>query len=527
MVNIAKWKIVLVLIVSLWGLLYSAPNLVSQQTLEGIPNGLPNKHMSLGLDLRGGAHLLIEAKVDSAIGEQLQSLRRGIRSTLRRKPSIGYKNLATVRNGVTVTIIKEQDMSEARRKLREAGQGMALEADGQRLTLRFTDQILRDRQASIIEQVMVVIRKRVDETGLKEASLQRQGADRILLQVPGIEDTGKLKELIGSTAKMTFHLMDPEFSSASKPARLRPGVVAMKEYREKDDPNPIPPVWYLVKKRVEVSGENLVDAQPTVDHNSRPVVSFRFDPVGGRKFGNITRRNVKKPFAIVLDGEVISAPVIQEPILGGNGQISGNFTTESARKLAILLRSGALPVDLTFIEERTVGPGLGADSIQAGKIASIFSLIAVVVFMGFAYGRFGLFANVALALNLILLAAALSVLQATLTLPGIAGIVLTIGMAVDANVLVFERIREEAQAGRTPISAVDAGYRRAFTTIIDANLTTFIAALLLYMFGSGPVRGFAVTLAIGLMTSMFSAIMVTRVMVVTWLLKKRPQSLPL
>ena len=277
---------------------------------------------------------------------------------------------------------------------------------------------------------------------------------------------------------------------------------------------------------MEVSGENLVDSQPTVEQG-RPVVSFRFDPVGARRFGNVTKRNVNKPFAIVLDNEAISAPVIREPILGGNGIISGNFSTESARDLALLLRSGALPVPLTIIEERSVGPSLGADSIQAGKIASIAALVAVIIFMGFAYGRFGIMANVALALNLVLIAAALSVLQATLTLPGIAGIVLTIGMAVDANVLVFERIREESRAGRTPMSAVDTGYQRAFTTIIDANLTTFIAALLLYMFGSGPVKGFAVTLAIGLMTSMFSAIMVTRVMVVTWLRKSRPDTLPL
>ena len=285
-------------------------------------------------------------------------------------------------------------------------------------------------------------------------------------------------------------------------------------------------LFYLIKKRVEVSGENLVDSRPTVEQG-RPVVSFRFDPVGARRFANTTKRNVGKPFAIVLDKEVISAPVIREAILGGSGIISGNFTTESASELALLLRSGALPVPLTIIEERSVGPSLGADSIQAGKIACIFGLIAVAVFMVFAYGGFGVMADIALALNLVLLAAALSLLQATLTLPGIAGIVLTIGMAVDANVLVFERIREEQLRGRTPISAVDAGYSRALTTIIDANLTPFIAAVLLYMFGSGPVKGFAVTLAIGLCTSMFSAIMVTRLMVITWLRQKRPQRLPL
>jgi preprotein translocase subunit SecD len=402
---------------------------------------------------------------------------------------------------------------------------MTLEADGPNLTLRFTPELLRERKSAAILQAMEVVGGRINATGLVEASVQRQGEDRILVQVPGIDDTSRLKIILGQTAKMTFHLMDPDFQTLDPKRRVRPGVMVLAERREPGDISP--PIYYLVKKRVEVSGENLVDAQPTVDQNNRPVVSFRFDPIGARRFGNVTRRNVKKPFAIVLDNEVISAPVIQEPILGGSGQISGNFTAQSAGDLALLLRSGALPIPLTIVEERTVGASLGADSIQAGKIASMFGLIAVIIFMWMAYGYFGLMANVALTLNLVLLAAALSILQATLTLPGIAGVVLTIGMAVDANVLVFERIREEQRAGRTPLSAVDAGYKRALSTIIDANLTTFIAALLLYMFGSGPVRGFAITLAIGLMTSMFSAIMVTRMMVVSWLLRKRPQTLPL
>jgi preprotein translocase subunit SecD len=402
---------------------------------------------------------------------------------------------------------------------------MTVETDGQRIALRYTEKLLSDRRRAALDQSIEVVRRRVDESGLTEPSIQRQGDDRILVQAPGVGNTSDLKNRIGKTAKMTFHLMDPEFQTYDPNYRVRPGSMLLPGEDERDTRGQ--QVYYLVKKRIEVSGENLVDAQPTVDQNNRPVVSFRFDSIGARKFGAVTQRNVKKPFAIVLDNKVISAPVIQEPILGGSGQISGNFTTESARELALLLRTGALPVPLTVVEERTVGPGLGADSIRAGKIASIFALIAVVVFMTFAYGGFGVMANIALLLNLILIAAALSVLQATLTLPGIAGIVLTIGMAVDANVKVFERIREEQRAGRTPISAVDAGYRRAFTTIIDANVTTFIAALLLYMFGSGPVRGFAVTLAIGLVTSMFSAIMVTRLMVVGWLLRKRPQTLPL
>jgi len=526
MVNIAQWKKILVLVITVLGLAFSVPNLISQDTLKNVPEWLPHKHMNLGLDLRGGAHLLIEAKLEVAIKEGLENLLFSARSSLRTKPSINYRNLRVVPNGIALTILKADQLGEARSRLRELGQGMSLEANESDLRLTFTPELLRERKNAAISQAMEIVRRRIDGSGLVEASVQRQGDDRILVQVPGVGDTSDLKIILGKVAKMTFHLMDPDFQTFDPKQRTRPGVMVLPSIDNEKNPQG-QAVYYLVKKRVEVSGENLVDAQPTVDRNNRPVVSFRFDPVGGRKFGNVTRHNVKKPFAIVLDNKVISAPVIQEPILGGSGQISGNFTTQSASDLALLLRSGALPVPLTIVEERTVGPGLGADSIQAGKIASVLALVAVIVFMWLAYGSFGLMANVALALNLVLIGASLSILQATLTLPGIAGIVLTIGMAVDANVLVFERIREEQRAGRTPISAVDAGYSRAFSTIIDANLTTFIAALLLYMFGSGPVRGFAITLAIGLVTSMFSAIMVTRVMVVSWLLKKRPQTLPL
>ena len=526
MVNIANWKKILVLVISVLGLAYSVPNLISQETLKSVPDWLPHKHMNLGLDLRGGAHLLIEADLDVALKEGLDNLLFGVRSSLRKAPAINYRDLRVIPNGIGVTILKPEQVTDARSRLRELGQGMSLEGDGENLSLTYTSELLRERKNAALTQAMEVVRRRIDGSGLVEASVQRQGENRILVQVPGIGETSALKRTLGKTAKMTFHLMDPDFQTFDPRHHARPGVLVLPSIENEKNPQG-QAIYYLVKKRVEVSGENLVDAQPTVDQNNRPVVSFRFDPLGARRFGNVTRRNVKRPFAIVLDNKVISAPVIQEPILGGSGQISGNFTTQSANELALLLRSGALPVPLNIVEERTVGPGLGADSIQAGKIASIFALIAVVIFMWMAYGGFGLMANVALALNLVLLAAALSILQATLTLPGIAGIVLTIGMAVDANVLVFERIREEQRAGRTPISSVDAGYSRAFSTIVDANLTTFIAALLLYMFGSGPVRGFAITLALGLVTSMFSAIMVTRIMVVSWLLKKRPQTLPL
>jgi len=333
--------------------------------------------------------------------------------------------------------------------------------------------------------------------------------------------------LLGKTAKMTFHLVDTENSlSEAIAGRVPPGSLLMESADELDASGQ--PVKYLIGKRVMVSGEMLVDSQPSFDsRTNQPVVTFRFDTRGAKKFGDVTSKNVNRPFAIVLDGKVISAPVIREPILGGTGQISGGYSVQGAQDLALLLRAGALPAPLSILEERSVGPGLGADSVASGKIASIIGLIAVIVFMAVAYGLFGLMANVALIVNIFLILGALSALQASLTLPGIAGIVLTIGMAVDANVLVFERIREELRIGRSAMSAVDAGYSRAFKTIIDANVTTLIAAVLLYMLGSGPVRGFSVTLAIGIVTSMFTAIMLTRLIISTWLRAKRPTTLPL
>jgi preprotein translocase subunit SecD len=331
--------------------------------------------------------------------------------------------------------------------------------------------------------------------------------------------------MLQTTAKMTFHLFSPAAETFRPGDRVPPGAMLVPA-RESTPGQPVR--QYLLKKRAAVGGESLTNAQPSTDSRTgEVVVNFRFDNRGARKFAEITKANVGKPFAIVLDGKVISAPVIREPILGGSGQISGNFTFKSANELALLLRAGALPAKTTIIEERTVGPGLGADSIEAGKIASIVGLVAVVVFMLVAYGLFGVFADIALIANIFLILGLLSLLQATLTLPGIAGIVLTMGMAVDANVLIYERVREEVRAGRTPISAIDAGYGRAFTTIVDSNLTTLIAGLLLYFFGSGPVRGFAVTLSIGIVTSMFTAIMVTRLMVVAWLRRTKPKALPI
>lgn len=372
-----------------------------------------------------------------------------------------------------------------------------------------------------MQQSIEIVRRRIDELGTTEPVIQQQGTDRILVQVPGLDDPQRLKELLGQTAKMNFRLVSNAMSGQQALAsRTVPSGTEI--LYTADEPRA--PV--LVERRIMVGGDRLVDAQPGFDQrNGQPVVNFRFDSSGARQFGEVTRNNVGRPFAIVLDDKVISAPRINEPIMGGSGQISGSFTVQAANDLAILLRAGALPAPLNVLEERTVGPGLGADSIRAGEIAAVIGSVAVVVFMIASYGFFGLLANIALFLNVAMIFAALSILQATLTLPGIAGIVLTIGMAVDANVLIYERIREEIAAGKGPIPAIEAGYNRALSSILDANITTLISAAILFQMGSGPVRGFAVTLGIGIITSVFTAFTVNRLMVSVWLRRRRPKTL--
>ena len=372
---------------------------------------------------------------------------------------------------------------------------------------------------------MEVIRRRVDETGTKEPTIQRQGEDRILLQLPGVQDPGRMKELLGTTAKLTFRMVDMSMSVEQARATHTPPGDEILPSSENASGGP---AEYLIRKRVMVSGENLKGATPGFDpRNNQPVVNIRFDSIGGKRFADATRDNVGKLFAIVLDNKVISAPRINEPILGGSAQISGSFTVQQTQDLALLLRAGALPAPMTIVQERTVGPDLGADSIAEGKEASIIGAALVVIFMMVIYGFLGFLANLALVVNLIMIFGALSALQATLTLPGIAGIVLTIGMAVDANVLIYERIREEARNGKTPFNAIDAGFRRAMVTILDANLTTLITGIILYLVGTGPVQGFAVTLSIGVCTSVFTAVTVTRLFVAIWLRRRRPQVLPI
>lgn len=520
MVHIPRWQIILIVAVLLFGAVTAAPNLLKPETAQGLPGWLPRDQISLGLDLQGGSYLLLEVDFETVVREQLENLVDGIRLGLRRA-RLTYTNLGTEGSAAVFRLGDPDEIEQARRIVRQTASDVAIDVSTNgEFRVTFTEVALTARRANVIEQSIEVVRRRIDETGTREPSIQRQGDSRILIQLPGIGDPERIKALLGKTAKMTFRFVNETAIPAS--GRAPPGS----EILESDELDPFGnPRRYLVRRRVMVSGENLTHAASTTGQDGRPVVSFTFDTLGAKRFADATRANVGRVFAIILDGKVISAPVIREPILGGSGQISGSFTFQETQDLALLLRAGALPAPLTILEERSVGPGLGADSVRAGKFASLLGLILVVVFMAVAYGLFGVMADVALLVNLILILGVLSVLQATLTLPGVAGIVLTIGMAVDANVLIFERIREESRAGRSPITAIDAGYRRAMTTIIDSNLTTLIAALLLFQFGSGPVKGFAVTLAIGLVSSMFTSIMLTRLLIVIWLRRRRPQAL--
>jgi preprotein translocase subunit SecD len=524
MLYFTRWKIALIAIVCVLGFGYAAPNLLSPQRAESLPGWIPHKQISLGLDLQGGSHLLLEVDLETVLKEWLTSVVDSVRVELRRA-RIGYTGLGVHGQAVAFQLLDPTRAEEVVDLAKEVEGDLVVTASPDGLVrVELTEEAVEARRLSVLEQSIEIVRRRIDETGTREPTIQRQGSDRILVQLPGVKDPERIKRLLGKTAKLTFHLVDVGTPlSEALAGRVPPGSVLLPSAEGEAGGGTS---HYVVRKRVVVSGERLTNAQPTFEQN-RPVVSFKFDTVGGKKFGDVTSENVGRPLAIVLDGKVISAPVIREPILGGSGIITGRFSTQETNDLALLLRAGALPAPLTILEERTVGPSLGADSIRAGKVAAVLGLILVVVFMVVVYGLFGVMADVALFINLVLIAGVLSLFQATLTLPGIAGIVLTIGMAVDANVLIFERIREELRVGRTPLNAIDAGYKRALTTIWDANVTTFIAALLLLVFGAGPIKGFGVTLSIGLATSMFTAIMVTRLMVITWLRQMRPAALPI
>lgn len=517
----------LTLAILLAGIILAIPNLLTEQQAAQLPSWLPAKRISLGLDLQGGSHLLFSVDVRAAIREDLESTREAVRDELR-KAKIKYTGLEVVENSVVVKLGDVADRDKARELLIAAAGDKKLTIDDTgNVKLEFDEKTLDARITRSVEQSIEIIRRRIDETGVREPTIVRQGQDRILIQLPGVKDPERVKELIGKTAKMTFQFVDNSVSAEevlNGSIPLPPGRVVL-PYADSDRANR--PSALVVEKRVMVSGENLVDAQPTTNQLGQWVVNFRFDSLGAKKFGKATQDGVGRLFAIVLDGKIISAPVIKQPILGGSGVIEGGFTAQSAQDLALLLRAGALPAPLKVEEERTVGAELGADSIAAGKWASLMGIVLISIALFAIYGLFGLFANIALFFNFVLLIAALSVLQATLTLPGIAGVVLSLGMAVDANVLIHERIREEIRAGRGPVTAIDAGYRTASGTITDANLTVIISSVFLYLFGSGTVKGFAVTLILGTIISMFTAVVVARLCTVYWLRWARPTSLPI
>jgi preprotein translocase subunit SecD len=536
MLQIPTWSRVITVLVLIAGFLIALPNALPQNVRDRIPAWLPHDTVTLGLDLQGGSYLLLEVELDQVQQDKLQSLLGDIRVHLR-KARIGFRNLQVKGDTASVQILDPARYQDAKTILNtlNGSLGGSLLSAGSRefdvsepgnsvIAMTITDQYKNQSQTDIVGQSIEVVRRRIDQLGTREPTIERQGSDRILVQVPGLSDPKHLIALLGKTAKMTFQFVD---ESASVPEAQK-GIVPIGDELLYQD-NPVkgqPPIPIVVERRVIVAGDRLTDAQPNFDSETgQPDVLFTFDSVGAREFGDATRDNIGRRFAIVLDNKVIEAPVIQSAIIGGQGRITGGFTVQSANDLAVLLRAGALPAPLKILEERTVGAELGADAVKAGKYSALGGLILVSLFMIARYGLFGLFADLALTLNIILLFAALTLFGATLTLPGIAGIVLTMGMAVDANVLIYERIREELRNGRSMLASIDQGFQRARTTIFDANMTHLIASLILFQLGSGPVRGFAVTLGVGIVTSFFTAVMVTRLIVVVWLSQARPKRL--
>ncbi len=552
MLQFALWKRVLIFAICAIGLIAALPNVFytrverhndaasvsdsgrtltpeMQRDLASWPGWLPSALVSLGLDLRGGAHLLAEVRLSDVYADRMDGMWPDVRDALREvRDEVGTVRRQDAPAGdLRVRISQPEGIARAAAAVKTLARPLVsltqvgatdieVRTEGDILVVFLSAEERAATDERTMQQSLEIIRRRVDEVGTREPTIQRQGSDRIIIQVPGIGSAEELKELIGQTAKLAFHPVVRRTTDES--AVPGPGNFIAPSLDE-------PGQFFILERSAVVSGDQLTDAQPDFDQNGLPAVSFRFNPAGARKFGDYTADNIGFPFAIVLDGEVISAPTIQDHIPGGSGIITGRFTVEETNRLAVLLRAGALPAGMTFLEERTVGPELGQDSIDAGKIACFIAFAGVLIFMFAGYGLFGLFANISLLANLTLIFGVLSILGATLTLPGIAGIVLTIGMAVDANVLVFERIREELKTAKGPARAIELGYEKALTAILDANVTTFITAVILFAMGSGPVRGFAVTLGIGIVTSVFTAIFLTRLLAVMWFTWRRPKSI--
>lgn len=531
MLDFPRWKVWLVTLTTLAGLLLAVPSLVPEAWLArlGDPEAMPR--INLGLDLSGGSHILLEADTTDVARQRLAQMEETVRTELRRnQPRIEIGDISTSGGRVAFMVRDVAQLDAAMERIRQLTQPVGIGGqrdwnvavvDSTRIVLTPTKAGLDAAVDSAMEVATEVVRKRIDELGTKEPTIIREGKERIVVQVPGLQNPEELKSLLGRTAKLEFKLVDLTADPVQVAAGRAPPGSEVLPYADAKDGSGI-----AVKRRAILTGDQLIDAQPGFNQmDNQPIVSIRFDGQGGRKFARVTTENVGKPFAIILDGKVLSAPRINEPILGGSAQISGSFTSDSANQLAIALRSGKLPVALRVIEERTVGPDLGADSIRAGTIASIVAVLAVVSFMLITYGRFGVYATIALIVNALMILGIMALFDGTLTLPGIAGFVLTIGAAVDANVLINERIREEQRRGRGVLQAVELGYKEASRAIFDANVTNVIAAVLMFYFGSGPIRGFAVVLMIGIVTSVFTAVTLTRLFVGSWLQRRRPTQL--
>lgn len=557
MLNLPRWQTIAIIVVTALAGIFALPNLLPSAVLDHLPAWYGASRINLGLDLRGGAHFLLEADLRGVMNERLTNLSDTLRGEFR-KQQVAYKSIDVEpsKGGVLVVLREEAQRAKAIEAIRAVDPSLAISGAGDSIQLAYQGQDLYKKRKEVIDQSIEILRRRVDETGTIEPTIVRQGDDRILLQVPGIKDTTELKRKINQTAKLTFHLVDENVAMAGQniPANLpattmlvptREGMQALrasnpKAWEDIQAASPrltgeqicrrYQPQCLPVFKRVIVGGEDLDDAKSTFENQQggRPIISFTFNSAGGRAFCNATRQNIGKRLAIQLDNEIISAPVVQSAICGGSGIITGSFTTQQTQEQALLLRSGALPATLTIIEERTVGADLGADAIRSGTIAALVGTALVVVFMLFAYGPlFGGFASIAMAVNMLLVFAGMSILGASLTLPGIAGLVLTVGMSVDSNVLIYERVREERASGRSAFSALTTGYERALTAVIDANLTALIAGVLLFGMGSGPIRGFATSLTLGLLTHLFTATIFTRMLLAAWVRWRRPTELPI
>ncbi len=517
MFNYPKWKIALIGIIAGLGVFFCIPNFLPKSQQEKLPEWW--QPMTLGLDLQGGSRLLLQVDLDQVVVDQLNAVLDAARVALREK-GIRYTGLSVQDNAVSVKIVKSEQLARAKELLRKIDKGsLEVTEEGDVLKARYTDMALSNMKSTAVDQSIEIVRRRIDQLGTREPSIMRQGSDRIQVQLPGVEDPNEVKKLLGKTAKMSFHFVDETTTLAdARRGKISPESRVVQGAEESDAG------YYVIERKQIVSGEHLTDARADFSEG-QPVVAFRFNSFGSKRFGAATRDGVGRRLAIVLDGKVITAPEVKSAITGGSGIITGNFTVQSASDLALMLRSGALPAPLDVVEERIVGPGLGTDSIEAGRKSCVIGLVLVLAFVVATYGLFGLFADVALVLNLILLCGAMSALGATLTLPGIAGIALTLGMAVDANVLIYERMREEQSYGKSVLNTVEGGFENASSAIFDSNLTSLFAGAILIWLGNGPVRGFGVTTCLGLVTSVFTAVYVTKVLILAWIKFCKPKKI--